>query len=47
VTQVQQLSLFPASHPVLEELKGLDVSSMSPLEAINKLYELQEKAKGS
>ena len=45
VTQVQQLSLFPASHPVLEELKALDISSMSPLEAINKLYELQEKAK--
>ncbi|MBM4430605.1 MAG: DNA mismatch repair protein MutS [Chloroflexi bacterium] len=47
VTQVQQLSLFPASNPALDELKALDISSMSPLEAINKLYELQEKAKGS
>lgn len=45
VVQVQQLPLFPASHPVLDELKELDISSMSPLEAINKLYELQEKAK--
>jgi len=47
VTQVQQLSLFPANHPVLDELKELDISSMSPLEAINKLYELQKKAKGA
>jgi DNA mismatch repair protein MutS len=45
VTQAQQLALFPASHPVLDELKALDVSAMSPLEAINKLFELQEKAK--
>lgn len=47
VMQVQQLPLFPASHPVLDELKELDIPSMSPLEAINKLYELQEKAKRS
>jgi len=45
VTQVQQLSFLSASHPVLEELKTLDITSMSPLEAINKLYELQEKTK--
>jgi DNA mismatch repair protein MutS len=45
VTQVRQLSLFAATHPVLDELEELDLSSMSPLEAINKLYELQEKAK--
>ncbi len=47
LAQTQQLSFLTASHPALEELKELDVSSMSPLEAINKLYELQEKAKGS
>jgi DNA mismatch repair protein MutS len=47
VTQVQQLSLFAASHPVLDQLEELDISSMSPLEAINKLYELQEKTKSS
>ena len=45
VTQAQQLALFPASHPVLDDLKALDVSAMSPLEAINKLFELQEKAR--
>jgi DNA mismatch repair protein MutS len=42
----QQLTFLAASDPALEELRGLDVSSMSPLEAINKLYELQEKARG-
>jgi len=40
----QQLTLFPSASPVLEELKGLDVLSMSPLEALNTLYELQQKA---
>ncbi len=46
VAQAQQLTFLGASDPVLEELKELDVHSMSPLEAINKLYELQEKARG-
>lgn len=42
---VQQLSLFGAdSHPVLEELRQLKIDEMSPLEAINKLYELQRRA---
>ena len=35
-----------ASTPeALEELLALDVSSMTPLEAINKLYELQRRAR--
>jgi DNA mismatch repair protein MutS len=41
----QQLKLFGLPDPVLEELKQLDVSQMTPLEAIGKLYELQQKAK--
>jgi len=45
VAQAQQLSFLAARNPVLRELKDLDISSMSPLEAINKLYELQEKSK--
>jgi len=44
VIKVQQLALFQEPHPVLEELRKLDVMSMSPLEALNKLYELQQKA---
>ena len=41
-----QLPLFAAEekNPVLEELRSLPIAEMSPLEAINKLYELQQKA---
>ncbi len=44
--EVRQLPLFADSNPVLEELQRLDVSAMTPLEAISKLYELQKKSKG-
>jgi DNA mismatch repair protein MutS len=44
--EVQQLPLFAASNPLLEDLKRLDVSTMTPLEAISTLYELQKKARG-
>jgi hypothetical protein len=37
------MALFPESSPILDELKKLDVNSMSPLEAINKLYEWQRR----
>jgi DNA mismatch repair protein MutS len=40
-----QPALFATEHPAVEELRGLDVSQMTPLEAINTLYELQRKAK--
>ena len=40
-----QLALIPPSSPALDELRALDVSSMTPIEALNKLYELQERAK--
>jgi DNA mismatch repair protein MutS len=39
----EQLSLFGEKHPVIDEILGLDISSMTPLEAITKLYELQQK----
>jgi len=41
-----QLSLFIERDPVLDALKSLDVNSLSPLEALTKLYELQKLAKG-
>jgi DNA mismatch repair protein MutS len=41
-----QLSLFGVPDPVVEELRALDVESLSPLEAITKLYELKQKALG-
>jgi DNA mismatch repair protein MutS len=41
----QQLPLLNSEHPVVKDLTSLDVSSMTPLEAINKLYEMQRRAK--
>jgi len=42
-TQAQQLLLFrTVSHPVLEQLKELDLTTMTPLEALNTLYRLQQ-----
>ena len=40
----QQLALFTPGTELAETVKNLDVSNMTPLEALNKLYELQEQA---
>jgi len=42
---VPQLSFFGQKSPIMEELKKLDIDSLTPLEALTKLYELQKKAK--
>ena len=42
-SQPMQLSLMPMSSPALDALRQIDVSSITPIEAINKLYELQER----
>lgn len=39
----QQAMLFPESSPLLDELKNVDVNSLSPIEALNKLFEWQKK----
>ena len=39
----QQALLFPESSPLLDELKGVDVNSLSPIEALNKLFEWQKR----
>ena len=39
----QQIALFPESSPILDELKKLDITTMTPLEAMNKLYEWQRR----
>jgi DNA mismatch repair protein MutS len=39
----KQVALFPEINPWLDELGNLDVNSLSPIEAINKLYEWQKK----
>lgn len=43
----QQLPLFGAKSPLIEEIGQLDIDSMTPLEAITKLYELKRKAQES
>ncbi len=40
-----QLPLFGQKPEVLKELEKLDINSLTPLEALNKLYELQKKAR--
>ena len=37
--------LFAAEHPVVGRLQELDIPAMTPLEAINKLYELQRQGR--
>ncbi|MFZ6030283.1 MAG: DNA mismatch repair protein MutS [Chloroflexota bacterium] len=39
----RQLALFPETNPLLDELKAIDVNELSPIEALNKLFEWQRK----
>jgi DNA mismatch repair protein MutS len=39
----QQVALFPETNPLLDELHSLDVNSLSPIEALNKLFEWQKR----
>jgi DNA mismatch repair protein MutS len=39
----QQMALFPETNPMLAELKELDANSVSPIEALNKIYKWQIK----
>jgi DNA mismatch repair protein MutS len=41
----RQPALFATEHPAVEALRALDVSQMTPLDAINTLYKLQREAK--
>lgn len=47
--QALQLSLFANSeeHPFIEELKNLNVMDMTPMQAINKIFEWQKNINGS
>ena len=42
--QPLQLPIFGQGSAIEEEVRSLDVDSMSPIEAINKLYEFKKKA---
>lgn len=39
----QQMALFPETNPLLDELDDLDINALSPIEALNRLYEWQRK----
>jgi len=43
-SQTLQLSIFGRSSEIEAEMRKLDIDSMSPIEAINKLYELRKKS---
>jgi DNA mismatch repair protein MutS len=42
----KQLALFPETNPLVDELKKLDANTLSPIEALNKLYEWQRRYLG-
>ena len=39
----KQIALFPETNPLLDELKQIDINALSPMEALNKLYEWQRR----
>ena len=41
----QMTLLASEPHPLLEEIKNLAIDELTPIEAISKLYELQQKAR--
>ena len=41
-----QMTLFASeTHPLLDEIKNLAIDELTPIEAISKLYELQQRAR--
>jgi DNA mismatch repair protein MutS len=43
----EQLALAPARPTLLDEIAALDIDAMTPLDALTKLHEVREKARGS
>jgi DNA mismatch repair protein MutS len=37
------MALFPETNPLLDDLKELDINALSPIEALNKLYEWKKR----
>ncbi len=42
-SQKRQLALFPETNPLLDELGELDINALSPIEALNRLYEWKRR----
>jgi DNA mismatch repair protein MutS len=45
VVPTEQLALFGVPHPVVEQLRGIDVNTMTPLQALEQLSRLAEAAR--
>jgi len=45
-TTRQQLTLFPENNPMLEAFKDLDINSLTPIEALNLLYDWKRRFLG-
>jgi len=41
--EAQQIALFPETNPLLADLQDLDVDELSPIEALNKLFEWRQR----
>ena len=39
----QQLALFPTTNPLVVELENIDINTLSPIEALNKMYEWRKR----
>jgi DNA mismatch repair protein MutS len=39
----RQMALFPETNPFIDELKGIDINTLSPIEALTKVYEWKRK----
>ena len=39
----QQMNLFPETNPLIDELEHLDLNTLAPIEALNRLYEWQQR----
>jgi DNA mismatch repair protein MutS len=44
-TAAVQVGLFAEIHPVVDALRKLDINGLTPLDALNRLYELQKLTK--
>jgi DNA mismatch repair protein MutS len=45
-TTQQQLTLFPENNPLLQAFRDLDINSLTPIEALNLLYDWKHRFLG-
>jgi DNA mismatch repair protein MutS len=45
-TAPKQIALFPETNPLIDELENIDINALSPMEALNKLFEWRRRFVG-